>query len=76
VNHRLNARLHKLPRCLECNAVESCPCLTERGVVRAPHRVRELVASGQLLAATREDARRVGALRAFARLADKIARVA
>lgn len=45
MNHTINARVHRLPFCPECFAKRCDPCL-EHGRVRAPHRVRQLVADG------------------------------
>jgi hypothetical protein len=56
VNHRVNARLHKLPPCPECNAFESNPCVTATGMVRGPHRIRERIADGDVVLVTARQA--------------------
>lgn len=63
MNHRFNARLAKLPACPECNAFELCPCVTSSGSVRAPHRVRERMAAGEIFVISERVAKRARLLR-------------
>lgn len=48
MNHVLNAQLHKLPACPECNASVEAPCRTDRNAIREPHRSRMAVKNGEL----------------------------
>ncbi len=70
MNHRFNAKLHKLPWCPECDAKPSEPCSTvgHKNSVREPHVVRELIVSGELFVIKREVAAKRGLLRILTRL--------
>lgn len=64
MNHRVNAKVHRLPQCLECGAPALEPCVTERGALREPHKVRSMVAAGEIRIVPRKPkAPNVGALR-------------
>lgn len=46
MNHKLSAKLHKLPFCPECFARRLRACVNPNGTTRAPHRVRQLIVDG------------------------------
>jgi hypothetical protein len=46
MNHKLSAKIHKLPFCPECLVPRLAACVNPNGTTRAPHRVRELVVAG------------------------------
>lgn len=58
-NYWLNAKIHHLPACPECDAEREQPCVTERGAVRSPHNVRVKIAAGEITvkATKKKDAR-------------------
>lgn len=70
MNHTLNAKLHNLPPCPECEAAAGKPCVYSDTLrmTREPHRSRERIAHGELLYDDRlvRDARRVRAVRELA----------
>lgn len=68
MNHKVNARVRKLPPCPECDARRSEPCVTESKAMREPHRSREKVVSGELLVVAVSDARAAHKLRAIREL--------
>lgn len=67
MNHRVNAVVHKLPECPECDAAALEPC-HERGLQREPHRVRQRVASGELFVIRRSTAKAKGRVRLLTEL--------
>ncbi len=68
MNHVVNARIRKLPECPECSAPKLSPCLTESGVLREPHRVRERIVAGEIVVLTVQDARAAKRIRALREL--------
>lgn len=70
MNHTLNAQLLKLPACPECDAEPEKPCVAFHGgtVPREPHRVRQRIASGELVAIPVLDAKNAKKLRALREL--------
>lgn len=60
MNHRLNAKLHRLPQCPECGAPASEPCVTDAGAVRSPHNIRVKLAVGEVTIKQRKPPPRAG----------------
>lgn len=65
MNHRLNARVNRLPECPECKALALAPCTTTIGgsVVREPHNIRLQVARGEVAIVARPISRGVHELK-------------
>lgn len=67
MNHALNAKLHRLPECPECDALALLPC-TEHNRPREPHRVRLRIAAGDLFIVSRTVAKAKGKVRILTEL--------
>lgn len=55
MNHALNAEIHKLPYCPECNAQIGKPCTTVGGYLCAPHRIRGRIIRGEIEVTTKTE---------------------
>jgi hypothetical protein len=76
MNHRVNARVHKLPKCDECGARAEEPCVTAPGLTteREPHEIRLKVKRGDVFVVSAEDARAARKLRTIQELVELIHR--